>query len=81
MKKELSIKKQIENAIKDVKKCMLENMEADIAEVQSKDRKRKAHNAMLAANERLRGLQQDMYSLGLESINNRSIIKEEAKIV
>ena len=81
MKKELPIKRQIENAIRDVKKAMIENMEADIAEVQSKDRKRKAHYALQQANARLQGLQTDMYSLNLESINNRSINKEEAKLI
>jgi len=63
--KEISIENQIELAIKDVKKAMLENMQADKAEVQAKDRKRKAHYALQKANERLRGLQQDIYSVSL----------------
>ena len=63
--KEISIENQIELAIEDVKKAMLENMQADKAEVQAKDRKRKAHYALQKANERLRGLQQDIYSVSL----------------
>lgn len=66
MKTEPTTESQIEIAINDVKNAMLENMKADRAEVQAKDRKRKAHYALQKANERLRGLQQDIYSINLE---------------
>lgn len=75
--KSISIEKQIEIAINDVKNAMIENMNADKAEVQAKDRKRKAHYALQEANARLRGLQSDMYSISLESINQVDKISTE----
>lgn len=67
--KELTTEEQIEVAINDVKNAMLENMNADRAEIQAKDQKKKARYALQQANARLRGLQDDIYSISLESIN------------
>lgn len=66
MKTEQTTENQIETAINEVREAMLENMQADKAEVQAKDRKRKAHYALQQANERIRGLQQDIYSINLD---------------
>lgn len=66
MKQELTTEEKIKVAIEDVREAMLENMRADKAEVQAKDRKRKAHYALQKANERLRGLQQDINSINLD---------------
>lgn len=65
MKTEPATENQIETAINDVKNAMIENMEAGRAEVQAKDRKRKAHYQLQKANERLRGIQSDMYAVSL----------------
>jgi hypothetical protein len=70
---ELSLEKQIELAIKDVGDAMLENMQADKAEFQAKDRKTKAHYNLQQANQRLWGLQQDTYNWSLESIINKEV--------
>lgn len=61
-----TIEEQIEIGINDVREAMLENMRADQAEVQAKDRKKKAHYNLQQANARLRGLQSDMYAINLK---------------
>jgi len=71
--KQISIEEQIEIATEDVKIAMIENMNAGKAEVQANDRKKKAHYALQQANARLRGLQEDMYSLDLDPINNNEV--------
>lgn len=53
-------------AIEEVKEAMIENFLADQAEVQAKDRKRKAHYGLQKANERLRAIQSDMYEIRLD---------------
>ena len=67
MKPELSKEEQIKLAVEDVGKAMIENMEADMAETKAKDRKRKAHYKLQQANQRLWGLQQDLYSISLNN--------------
>jgi hypothetical protein len=57
MKTELSIEKQIEEAIKDVQEAMLANLKAGKVEVDAKLAKEKAHYQLLKAKERLTGLE------------------------
>jgi ElaB/YqjD/DUF883 family membrane-anchored ribosome-binding protein len=57
----------IEVAIEDVKNAMIENIKADQAEMESKERRKKAHYVLQKANERLRNLQSDMYEINLRS--------------
>jgi len=71
MKQELDIKQQIIKANDDVCEAMIENFEAGIAIVQAEDRKKKAHYMLQQANSRLQGLQNDMYSVSLGSINQK----------
>lgn len=57
----------IKVAIDDVKNAMVENIMADQAENEIKERRKKAHYTLQKANERLRNLQSDMYEINLRS--------------
>lgn len=54
-------------AIEDVKNAMVENIRADQAENEAKERRRLSHYALQKANERLRNLQSDLYQDNLRS--------------
>lgn len=60
MKKELTIEDQIKEAISDVQKAMLDNVEAGKWAVDALKRKEKAHYTLLKAKERLYGLERSL---------------------
>lgn len=59
----------IEIAINDVRDCMIENIRADQAETESKERRKRSHYALQKANERLRNLQSDLYQDNLRNFD------------
>jgi hypothetical protein len=65
MLKEQTAEEKIEIATEDVKKCLLENVLASRAEVEARDRKKKAHYALQKANERLNSLRVELMDITL----------------
>lgn len=63
IKKELTTKKAVEEALKDVREAMMENISASRAQVNAILRKRKARYALLKAKERLTNIEREFLTL------------------